>query len=91
MRRTYYFGVRYATTAAVVGDTTDEEAEEELEKLSGSALRNMTHDVEKLTDAIPGALKIGPFWQEKIRAKFQSQKCASVIFDCMVISVSCIV
>ena len=36
------------------GQTIDDDFEEDIDKLSGSALRNMTQDVEKLAQHIQG-------------------------------------
>ena len=52
--RTYYFGVRYVSQNMYGGQTIDDDFEEEIDKLSGSALRNMTQDVEKLAQHIQG-------------------------------------
>ena len=52
--RTYYFGVRFVSLSVYSGDYLDDECEEEVDKLSGLALRNMNQDVEKIVQQIQG-------------------------------------
>ena len=52
--RTYYFGVRFVSQSIYAGDCIDDECEDDVDKLSGLALRNMTQDVEKIAQHIQG-------------------------------------
>ena len=53
--RTYYFGVRYAHGEAS-SDVVEEDQEEE--KLSATALRNMSEDISKIQQHFPGKHKL---------------------------------
>ncbi len=46
--------MKYVGSSCDVGEMMVEDVEEELDKLSGSALRNMTQDVEKLAQLLQG-------------------------------------